>query len=63
MTGTGTREDPWQLTTAPGSSAYTMYRDEDAEPPALVCQVGSTRLSYRIEAVEDLAAWLRAQGE
>ena len=63
MTGSGTREDPWQLTTAPGSSAYMMYRDESADPPALVCQVGPTTLRYRIEAIEDLAQWLREQGD
>ena len=40
MAGTGTAQDPWQLTTAPGTSSYTMYRDEDADPPALVCVVG-----------------------
>lgn len=61
--GSGTRDDPWRLTTAPGTSAYTMYRDEDADPPALVCQVGSTRLTYRLRAVEDLTNWLRAQQE
>lgn len=63
MDGTGTRDDPWQLTTAPGSSAYTMHRDADADPPALVCQVGSTRLSYRAGAVEDLHAWLLERGD
>ncbi len=63
MPGSGTREDPWQLTTAPGSAAYSMYRDDQADPPALVCQVGSTRLLYRLEAIEDLVAWLRAQGD
>ena len=46
MAGIGTKDDPWQLTTAPGSSAYTMYRDESADPPTLVCQVGSTTLKY-----------------
>ena len=46
MSGTGTKDDPWQLTTAPGSSGYTMYRDEAADPPALVCQVGTTTLKY-----------------
>jgi hypothetical protein len=60
--GTGTKDDPWRLTTAPGSSAYTIYRDEEADPPALVCQVGSTRLTYRLGAVDDLHAWLVAQG-
>jgi hypothetical protein len=61
--GSGAKDDPWQLTTAPGSSTYTMYRDDAADPPALVCQVGSTKLSYRAECIEDLHAWLRAQGD
>ncbi len=61
--GSGTREDPWRLTTAPGSSAFTMYRDDAAVPPELVCQVGSTRLSYDARALDDLHAWLLAQGE
>ncbi|MEO3935911.1 hypothetical protein V3N99_04035 [Dermatophilaceae bacterium Soc4.6] len=62
-TGTGTRDDPWQLTTAPGSSAYSMWRDDEADPPTLVCQVGSTTLRYAARAVDDLAAWLREQGD
>jgi hypothetical protein len=61
--GTGTKDDPWQLRTAPGSSEYTMYRDEGADPPALVCQVGSTTLKYHLSAIEDLHAWLREQGD
>ncbi|MFB6610364.1 DUF6855 family protein [Agromyces sp. NPDC056379] len=63
MTGTGTIDDPWQLTTAPGTSAYTMYRDEAADPPVLVCQVGSTTLKYRLRAIDDLHAWLLEQGD
>ncbi|MEY9852410.1 hypothetical protein ABH923_002088 [Leifsonia sp. EB41] len=59
----GTKDDPWRLTTAPGTSEYTMYRDDAADPPALVCQVGSTRLSYHASAIDDLATWLRAQGD
>jgi hypothetical protein len=59
----GTKDDPWQLRTAPGSSEYTMYRDEDGDPPALVCQVGSTTLRYHLSAIEDLHAWLREQGD
>ncbi len=59
----GTADDPWLLTTAPGSSEYTMHRDEGADPPALVCQVGSTTLRYRLSAVEDLHAWLVEQGD
>jgi hypothetical protein len=57
----GTKDDPWVLTTPPGSSGYTMYRDEGADPPALVCQVGSTTLRYHLSAVEDLHAWLLTQ--
>lgn len=59
----GTKERPWVLRTPPGSSEYTMYRDDGADPPVLVCQVGSTKLTYRAEAIEDLAAWLHAQGD
>jgi hypothetical protein len=61
--GTGTADDPWQLTTAPGSSSYTMFKDEAAAPPLLVCQVGSTRLTYLLSAVDDLAAWLKDQDD
>jgi hypothetical protein len=36
MVGSGTREDPWDLVTANGGSGYRMWRDEGADPPALV---------------------------
>jgi hypothetical protein len=39
-----------------------MYRDEQTDPPALVCRVGSTTLKYRLSAIEDLHAWLTEQG-
>ena len=61
MDGSGTKDDPWQLTTAPGSSAYTMWRDEEAG--LLVCQVGSTKLTYLLSAIDDLAAMLRDAGD
>jgi hypothetical protein len=61
--GSGTKDDPWQLTTPPGSSAYTMYRDEEADPPALVCQVGSTQLRYQLRAIDDLHAMLKEHGD
>ncbi len=61
--GTGTKEDPWRLRTPPGSSEYTMYRDETADPPALVCQVGSTQLRYHLRAIEDLHAMLKSNGD
>ena len=63
MAGSGTKDDPWVLKTAPGTSDYTMYHDDTADPPQLVCQVGSTRLSYHASAVDDLHAWLRQQGD
>jgi hypothetical protein len=59
----GTKDDPWQLTTPPGSSAYTMWHDESTQPPALVCQVGGTQLRYQWRIVEDLHAWLKEQGD
>ena len=59
----GTKDDPWQLVTAPGSSEYTMYRDEDSDPPALVCQVGTTTLKYHLSAIDDLHAWLTEHGD
>jgi hypothetical protein len=62
-TGSGTKDDPWVLRTAPGTSEYTMYRDESADPPALVCQVGSTTLHYHLRAIDDLHAWLKEQGD
>ena len=62
-TGTGTREDPWQLTTPSGSSTYAMYRDETLDPPALVCTVGTTVLRYPLRFLNDLHAWLNGQGD
>jgi len=61
--GTGTKDDPWELTTAPGSSQYTMYVDDEVDPPLLVCQVGSTKLTYLARAVDDLHTWLVEQGD
>ena len=60
-TGSGTKDDPWVLQTPPGTSGYTMYLDS-AEPPSIVCQVGGTRLLYDARAIDDLHAWLKAQG-
>ena len=53
----GTKDDPWELKTPPGTSSYTMYRDDDA----LVCQVGSTTLKYQFRAGDDLHEWLGEQ--
>ncbi|MCA9697787.1 MAG: hypothetical protein KC431_09710 [Myxococcales bacterium] len=40
-----------------------MYRDDTASPPLLVCQVGSTRLTYLARVLDDLPAMLRAHGD
>ena len=61
--GTGTKDDPWQLKTAPGTSDYQMYRDETADPPVLVCTVGSTVLRYQLRALDDLHAMLKKHGD
>src|ERR1700722_8687030 len=58
----GTRDDPWVLKTPPGTSEYSMYKDLGADPPALVCEVGSTTLKYHLQAVEDLYGWLTLEG-
>ena len=60
--GEGTKDSPWELTTPPGTSNYQMWRDETADPPALVCQVGSTRLTYHLRCIDDLHAMLTARG-
>jgi len=61
--GSGTSADPWELRTPPGSSQYLAYRDEDADPPALVVVVGATQLRYRLRAIEDLHEMLVAHGD
>jgi len=61
--GKGTREDPWQLTTPPGTSPFQMYRDETADPPALVCTVGKTELRYHLRCIDDLHTMLKAHGD
>ena len=61
--GSGTREDPWLLKTPSGSSDFQMYRDEKANPPALVCLVGKTELRYHLRCIEDLHAMLKTHGD
>jgi hypothetical protein len=62
-TGKGTPEDPWILQTPPGRSAYQAYRDEAAEPPAVVVQVGTTELRYHVRCITDLHAMLQQHGD
>ena len=63
FTGAGTREDPWQLTTPGGNSAFEAFRDPSLDPPSLVVRSGRTELRYQLRAVDDLHAMLKAAGD
>ena len=60
---TGTKDAPWRLKTPSLQSEFTAYRDEDADPPALVVQVGKTELRYALRSIDDLHAMLRQDGD
>lgn len=59
----GTRHNPWHLKTPPGTSEFQAYRDESANPPALVVQVGKTELRYHLRCIDDLHAMLKTHGD
>lgn len=61
--GDGTAEDPWLLETPSRSSTYAAWRDEHADPPALVVQVGTTRLAYHLRALDDLLTMLQRHSD
>lgn len=61
--GNGTKDDPWKLKTPPLTSEYEMYKDEAATPPLLICQVGSTKLTYLLRVLDDLPAMLAKHGD
>ena len=61
--GAGEQSDPWILKTPPQTSEYQAWRDKSAKPPALIVQVGTTRLSYHLRCIEDLAAMLKRRGD
>ena len=61
--GSGTREAPWILKTPPLSAEFEAFRDEAADPPALVVRVGKTELRYHLRCIRDLHAMLEARGE
>ncbi|MEO0637733.1 MAG: DUF6855 family protein [Pseudomonadota bacterium] len=61
--GFGTQDDPWRLKTPPQTSEFLAWRDEEAQPLALVVQVGPTRLSYQLRCIEDTVAMLRQHGD
>ncbi|MBP8806008.1 MAG: hypothetical protein KBG48_19140 [Kofleriaceae bacterium] len=61
--GAGTAADPWRLKTPPHTADFTAYLDREATPPVLVCQVGTTRLTYLARILDDLHAMLVAHGD
>ncbi len=61
--GTGVKGDPWILKTPPLTSEFEVWKDEEADPPALVVQVGKTQLSYQLRAIEDAHAMLKAHDD
>ena len=50
------------LRTPPGTSEFTMHKDEASDPPRLVCTVGKTTLYYQLRCLQDLHAMLREHG-
>lgn len=61
--GTGAEDDPWILKTPSLTSEYRAWKDGQADPPALVVQVGKTRLSYQLRCIEDLHQMLLGHGD
>lgn len=61
--GTGEADDPWILKTPSLSSEFQAWRDKTAKPPALIVQVGATRLAYHLRCLEDLYAMLKSRGD
>jgi hypothetical protein len=61
--GAGTASSPWSLKTPPGTSDFLAWRDESADPPALVVQVGKTQLRYQHRCIDDLHAMLKSHGD
>jgi hypothetical protein len=61
--GTGTREDPWLLKTPSGQSELQAYRDETANPPALVVWAAKTEVRYHLRCLTDLQEMLKAHGD
>jgi uncharacterized protein DUF6855 len=61
--GKGTKEDPWILATPSGGSTFEAYKEENADPPALVAQVGKTQVRYHLSAINDLHAMLKKHGD
>lgn len=63
VNGNGSKENPWQLQTPPGTSTYTMHKDVKDGKEILVCTVGKTILHYDAKCLGDLHAMLKKHNE
>jgi hypothetical protein len=63
FTGSGTADDPWVLKTPSLGSEIVMQKDEEHDPPVLVCTVGSTVLFYDLRIIDDLHQMLKENGD
>jgi hypothetical protein len=63
FTGIGTPDDPWVLLTPSLGSQFQMHRNEDNDPPILVCTVGKTVLHYDLRVINDLHQMLMNRGD
>ncbi|MVM32708.1 hypothetical protein GO755_21890 [Spirosoma sp. HMF4905] len=61
--GDGTKENPWQLKTPPGTADYTMYKAEKDGNDILMCTVGKTVLQYDYRCLTDLHTMLKEHGD
>ena len=57
-----TQDNPWTLTTAPGTAGFSMHTDTRDGLPILVCTVGKTVLHYDARCIPDLHAMRKALG-
>lgn len=60
---TGTKENPWDLKTPPGTSGYQMYKDFKDGKEIIVCIVGKTILYYDARCIDDLHKMLKKHGD
>lgn len=59
----GTKENPLALKTPPLTSNYTMHVEEKDGQEVLMCTVGSTKLYYNPQCIEDLHDMLKKHGD
>jgi len=58
----GTKDDPWKLKTPSLTSDIVLWRDPDANPPALMCIASGTELRYQLRIIDDMHAMLKTHG-